>query len=67
MTDPGCLGVDGKKHAPKWRLTELGYMKDAPTCDFLRWKGEPFVDPKKQKPVGESTSKVRGKSPTPVW
>jgi hypothetical protein len=42
MTDPGCLGVDGKGRAPKWRLTELGYMKDAPTRDFTRWNGEPL-------------------------
>jgi hypothetical protein len=31
MTNPGCLGVDGKGKAPHWRLTELGYMTDPPT------------------------------------
>jgi hypothetical protein len=66
MTDPGCLGVDGKGHAPKWRLTELGYMKDPPTRDFMRWNGDRFVDQKKQNPVGESPHKVRGNSPTPM-
>jgi hypothetical protein len=34
MTDPGCLGVDGRGNAPHWRLTELGYMKDPPTRDL---------------------------------
>jgi hypothetical protein len=64
MTDPGCLGVDGKGHAPKWRLTELGYMKDMPTRDFMRWNGERFVAPKKQKPVRESTDTVSVKART---
>ena len=44
MTEPGCLGVEGKGKAPHWRLTELGYMRDPPTQDFLRWNGEPFRD-----------------------
>ena len=57
MTDPGCLGVDGKGHAPKWRLTELGYMKDPPTRDFLRWNGERFIEAKKQNPLRESTDR----------
>jgi hypothetical protein len=42
MTEPGCLGVGGKGKAPHWRLTELGYMSDPPTRDFLRWDGEVF-------------------------
>jgi hypothetical protein len=52
MTEPGYLGVDGEGQAPRWRLTEIGYMKDPPTRDFLHWKGEPFVE-KKQNPVPE--------------
>ncbi len=28
-----------------WRLTELGYMKEKPTKDFLLWDGKPFVWP----------------------
>jgi hypothetical protein len=47
MTNPGALGVDGKGKAPHWRLTELGYMNDAPTNDFLRWNRVPFKDGKK--------------------
>lgn len=42
MTVSGCLGVDGKGKAPHWRLTELGYMTDPPTRDFLHWNGELF-------------------------
>jgi hypothetical protein len=41
-TVPGFLGVEGKGQAPRWRLTELGYMRDPPTRDFTRWRGEPF-------------------------
>jgi hypothetical protein len=64
MTDPGCLGVDGKGRAPRWRLTELGFMKDPPTRDFLRWDGKRFVAPEKQNPVRESTDKVSVKART---
>jgi hypothetical protein len=42
ITNPGCLGVEGKGKAPHWRLTELGYMGDPPTREFLRWNGEKF-------------------------
>jgi hypothetical protein len=50
MMKPGYLGVNGKGKAPRWRLTEVGYMRgtsskgmeDLPTQDFLRWKGVPF-------------------------
>jgi hypothetical protein len=50
MTNPGALGVNGKGKAPHWRLTELGYMKDEPTKDFLHWNKVPFQDGKKQNP-----------------
>jgi hypothetical protein len=46
MTEPGCLGVNGKGKAPHWRLTELGYMLDPPTRDFMRWDGERFHEQK---------------------
>jgi hypothetical protein len=36
MTSGGCLGVEGRGKAPHWRLTELGYMLDPPTRDFMR-------------------------------
>jgi hypothetical protein len=42
MSRPGGLGVSGRGVAPHWRLTELGYMKELPTRDFLRWDGELF-------------------------
>jgi hypothetical protein len=45
MTQPGRLGVEGKGKAPRWRLTELGYMRDFPTQDFLRWNGVKFQPP----------------------
>jgi hypothetical protein len=46
MTEPGCLGVKGKGKAPHWRLTELGYMREPPTRDFLKWDGEMFQEQK---------------------
>lgn len=46
MTAPGYLGVEGKGQSPRWRLTELDYMKEPPTRDFTRWDGTPFVDKK---------------------
>src|SRR5207249_228164 len=42
QTAAGCLGLDGKGKAPHWRLTELGYMHEPPTRDFLRWNGVKF-------------------------
>jgi hypothetical protein len=50
LMNPGCLGVDGKGKATKWRLTEVAYMRgtsskgleDLPTMDFLKWNGIPF-------------------------
>lgn len=54
MTERGCLGLDGKGKAPRWRLTELGYMNDLPTKDFLRWRGTKFRDQKIQKPGPEN-------------
>jgi hypothetical protein len=52
MTVGGCLGVDGKGKAPHWRLTEVGYMTDPPTRDFLRWRGVGFS---KHQPGGDRT------------
>src|SRR5215469_3557695 len=46
MTEAGCLGVEGKGKAPHWRLTELGYMREPPTRDFLIWNGELFYEQK---------------------
>ena len=46
MMTPGCLGLEGKGKAPYWRLTELGYMKEPPTRDFMRWDGTPFAEKK---------------------
>lgn len=41
-----CLGVEGKGGATHWRLTELGYMHEPPTRDFLKWNGELFHEQK---------------------
>jgi hypothetical protein len=46
QTKGGCLGVEGKGKAPHWLLTELGYMADPPTKDFLRWSGTKVRDAK---------------------
>jgi hypothetical protein len=72
MTNPGCLGVDGKGKAPHWRLTELGYMTDPPTRDFMRWDGVLFPEhrasggrawrSKKQNPVSsDETGCIAGR------
>ena len=42
MTAPGYLGVEGKGRAPRWRLTEIGYMREPPTAEFKRWNGKKF-------------------------
>ena len=46
MTKAGHLGVEGKGVAPHWRLTELGYMREPPTREFMRWDGEVFHEQK---------------------
>jgi hypothetical protein len=48
QTAAGCLGVDGRGKAPHWRLTELGYMNEPPTKDYLRWDGVLFGPPRKK-------------------
>src|SRR5262249_31669189 len=70
MTEPGCLGVDGKGKAPHWRLTELGYMNDPPTRDFIRWDGSQFHDrsrrSKMQNPVSQMQDTLSRKCKTPA-
>jgi hypothetical protein len=68
---PGYLGVEGKGIAPRWRLTELGYMRDFPTRDYEKWDGTPFVDKKNSRArktarsvAGNSHSDVRENRPT---
>jgi hypothetical protein len=62
MVDAGCLGVEGKGRAPRWRLTELGCMNDPPTRDYARWQGDLFVDRKKQNPDVENSIRVMPKT-----
>jgi hypothetical protein len=58
MMTPGYLGVEGKDRAPRWRLTEVAYMRgtsskgmeDMPTMDFLKWDGVRFS---KHEPGGD--------------
>jgi hypothetical protein len=69
MTSAGCLGVEGKGVAPHWRLTELGYMHDLPTRDFLKWGGEMFHEQKSPayyKRQKRSLSKFRKQNPVPL-
>ena len=74
MTEPGCLGVEGRGKAPHWRLTELGYMHDPPTKDFLKWDGELFHEQKsprhytrkKQNPVLQHRTDCPTASDIPV-
>jgi len=42
LTRRGSLGLDGKGRAPHWRLTELPYMDEEPTRDFIAWNGVKF-------------------------
>ena len=58
MQTPGFLGVEGKGQAPRWRLTELGYMKELPTREYANWSGAPFVDQVKPR-AGKSARGVR--------
>ena len=72
MTEPGCLGLDGRGKAPHWRLTELGYMREPPTRDFLKWDGELFHEQKSPayyKRQERSLAKLRGgekQNPAPL-
>jgi hypothetical protein len=66
MIHAGCLGVDGKGQAPRWRLTELSYMKDPPTRDFMRWKPGHFFTDEKFYPVPENQDGVSRKTRTVV-
>jgi hypothetical protein len=54
MTAPGSLGVEGKGRAPRWRLTELGHMREMPTREFTRWDGTPFKDTKTKPRAGKT-------------
>jgi hypothetical protein len=66
MTSPGYLGIDGHGRAPSWRLTELGYMKEPPTRDFMRWvDGDFFVDDE-QNPGSENTARGAVKTLPPA-
>ena len=67
MTEPGCLGLDGRGKAPHWRLTELGYMGDPPTRDFKRWDGVVFSRPKKQNPVRPDRTDCTAEPDIPVY
>jgi len=66
MTTPGVLGVEGKGKAPRWRLTELGYMKEPPTRDFTRWDGRTFKDTKPKSRAGIGARGVRERRHTSV-
>ena len=59
ITSGACLGVDGKGKAPHWRLTEVGYMADPPTRDFLRWDGVIFQEAKNKTLSEKSGHPVR--------
>jgi len=59
MVTPGVLGVEGKGKAPRWRLTELGYMKEFPTRDFTRWDGRRFQHSKTKSRAGIGARSVR--------
>ena len=66
MTMPAFLGVQGRGKAPRWRLTELGYMTNPPTRDFTHWNGTPFKDKKAKSRAGKPTRSVQGNTHTSV-
>ena len=59
LQTPGVLGVEGKGQAPRWRLTELGYMRDPPTRDYERWNGQRFKKDKPSAPAPKTRSRAR--------
>ena len=59
ITSGACLGVDGKGKAAHWRLTEVGYMTEPPTRDFLSWDGTPFPTSKNKSPSEKFGHRVR--------
>ena len=59
LTTPGCLGIAGAGKAPHWRLTELGYQREPPTRDFIRWDGSRFSDTKSKPRAGIGARGVR--------
>jgi hypothetical protein len=65
MTETGFLGVEGNGQSPRWRLTELGYMRNPPTRDYMRWNGAPFVDQKKSR-AGDAARSVPESTHTTV-
>jgi hypothetical protein len=44
--------------APHWRLTELGYMREGPTCEFDRWDKTKFNDKKTESRAGNGARGV---------
>lgn len=63
-TSPAALGVDGKGKAAHWRLTELPYMGEPPTRDFMSWDGTLFDDGKTKKlPRKNKTLSLRTRHP----
>ena len=70
MITPGCLGVNGKGKAPRWRLTEVSYMRgtssrgmeDMPTMDFTKWNGIRFS---KHQDGGDHLKKLESRSRKP--
>jgi hypothetical protein len=59
----GCLGVEGRGKAPRWRLTEIECDGRSQTRDFTLWNGEPFEN-KKQNPVLQKRGTPSRKSGT---
>ena len=72
MTEPGCLGLDGKGKAPHWRITELGTLANpVPSRDFNRWNGVRFSShwpggDDKKPTRGEKVQKLSRKTGHPV-
>jgi hypothetical protein len=59
----GVLGVKGRGQAPRWRLTELGYMRDPPTRDFNHWDGKRFKKSQPHAPTTKTESRAFSRTP----
>jgi hypothetical protein len=65
-TRHGHLNFDGAGLATCWRLTEVGYMNDPPTRDFLKWDGTKFQRPRRPARDRGKTESRYGKAVHPA-
>jgi hypothetical protein len=62
QTRGAALGSHGRGFAPHWRVTDIGYMHEPPTKDFLKWNGTPFKDTPQRRRPRQRTESRNGKA-----